>query len=419
MKKLLAGFMAFALMSMPAMAITDVSDKYWAAKEINAVVKDKIMTVNSEGKFMPEAKMTRIEFVNALLVVLANENLDVTTKNTFIDVTTSTPYYKNILRSKQMGLVYGYPDKTFKPNNQMKRAETQSVVSHITVDKVTDTSVLKNFKDYQEIPAWATMPYAKSIHHGIYVNYPDAKELRPNDMLTRAEAAVLLASLKEKIALVKSQYCGAERVFATEHLNINKKAPNNEVKITNTKNIILAGNVLQVEFEKAFKSKDHKAGDIVYFENDDPIYTVEGTLLIPDDSVFEAKVLEIKDPQWFNKNARVYMQLNKVTFPDGKTTALNAKPFYKDYALKEGWWMSAGKVALSTVAGAVVGSGAGVGIAFIPSPELPGKGVAIGAPVGAAVGLVTGLVTPGLNYNAREDEQIYVILIEDANILKP
>ena len=104
--------------------------------------------------------------------------------------------------------------------------------------------------------------------------------------------------------------------------------------------------------------------------------------------------------------------------PNGKTVDLNAKPFYKDYALKEGPWMTAGKLALYTVGGTAVGTGAGVGLAFIPSPHKIGTGIAIGAPVGAAVGLVTGLITPGLNYVAHEGEEIQVILLDDASIAK-
>ena len=97
---------------------------------------------------------------------------------------------------------------------------------------------------------------------------------------------------------------------------------------------------------------------------------------------------------------------------------MNAKPFYKDYALKEGPWMTAGKVALYTVGGTAVGTGAGVGFSFIPDPDKVGTGVAIGTPVGAGVGLITGLVTPGLNYVAHEGEEIQVILLDDASIAK-
>ena len=71
---------------------------------------------------------------------------------------------------------------------------------------------------------------------------------------------------------------------------------------------------------------------------------------------------------------------------------------------------------LCTVAGGVVGGGVGTGIAFIPSPALVGRGIAIGTPVGAAVGLITGIVTPGLEYHAKQGEEIVVILCESAKV---
>ena len=80
--------------------------------------------------------------------------------------------------------------------------------------------------------------------------------------------------------------------------------------------------------------------------------------------------------------------------------------------------MTAGKVALYTVGGAAVGIGSGVGLSFIPDPKKLVPGIAIGAPVGAGVGLITGLVTPGLNYSAKQGEDIRVILLEDASIAK-
>lgn len=78
--------------------------------------------------------MTRVEFVNALLKVLSNENLNVNISNKFSDISKDTPNYENILRSQQLGLVYGYPDGTFQPNRTVLRSEAQSVISHITKD---------------------------------------------------------------------------------------------------------------------------------------------------------------------------------------------------------------------------------------------------------------------------------------------
>ena len=419
MKKFVSGVMALCLLAFNAIpvlaaSIADVSQNYWASKEINIVVDNNIMTL-SGNRFNPEGNMTRVEFVNALLKVLSDENLNVTISNKFKDVQSSNPNYENILRSQQLGLVYGYPDGTFKPNNSVLRSEAQSVISHITKDMDADTSVLNQFKDAAAIPAWAKKVYAKTINYGIYVNYPDSRELRPNDNLSRAEAAVLLARLKEKLDLVKQEYIGTTRI---EHLDVTRKAPNNEVAINNIQSTINQGNVLVVAFEDKFKSEEHKAGDIVTFVADKDICTEEGTLIIPAGTKFVAQINEIQPPKKFNKNARVYPQLTKIILPSGKELAFNAKPFSKDYSLKEGPWMTTGKLLLCTAAGAAVGTGAGVGFAFIPSPANIGTGVAIGIPVGAAVGLVTGLITPGLQYHAKAGENIYVILLDDAVISK-
>ena len=419
MKKIISALMVLGLLSMntiPAFAanIADVGQNYWANKEINIVVDNDIMTL-SGNRFNPEGDMTRVEFVNALLKVLSNENLNVNISNKFSDVTKANPNYDNILRSQQLGLVYGYPDGTFQPNKSVLRSEAQSVISHITKDMNADKSILKQFKDASAVPAWATNVYAKTINYGIYVNYPDSRELRPNDNLSRAEAAVLLARLKNKLDLVKEEYIGTTTI---EHLAVTKKAPNNEVKVNNVERVISEGNVLAVAFEDKFKSEEHKAGDIVSFVAPEDINTKEGTLVLPAGTKFVAQLNEVRDPKWFNKNARVYPQLTQIILPSGQQVAFNAKPFTKDNSLKEGPWMTAGKLALYTVSGAAVGTGAGVGFAFIPNPTKIGTGIAIGAPVGAAVGLATGLVTKGLQYHAKSGELVYVILLDDASVPK-
>ncbi len=424
MKKLLAGLLVAGMLSITTSAvfayagIDDVDASYWAQTEIESVVNDSVMYLTN-GNFRPEEKISRVDFVAALLKVLGNDKAAITSDVAFSDVAAYGEDHDAIVRSQQIGLVYGYPDGTFRPNGYILRDEAQSVISHITIDGAVDNSIVAKYSDARKVPNWAKKVYAKTLSYGIYVNHPNENELRPTENLTRAEAAVLLYRLSQKLDLVKSQYKNVtETVLGTEHLNVTKKAPCDEVTITNLRNIIKEGNVLEIEFAEQFKSKLQAAGDSVTFTNPEDIVTEEGTLLIPAGSTFYGRVLDIQDPQWFNKNARVYAQINKVVFPNGQTVDMNAKPFYKDYALKEGPWMTAGKVALYTVGGAAVGTGAGVGFSFIPKPDKVGTGVAIGTPVGAGVGLITGLVTPGLNYVAHEGEEIKVILLEDASIAK-
>ncbi len=210
--------------------------------------------------------------------------------------------------------------------------------------------------------------------------------------------------------------CPQEQILCKEHLNINKKAPVNTVTITNYRKIICANNVLATVFECKFSSKTARAGDVVKFVIPENIYTCEGTLIIPACTKLVAEVTCVQKPKWFNKNARVALFFRCLVLPDGRVVQISGKPFTRDCLLKEGPWMTAGKIVLSTVTFGIIGAGAGAGFGFIPSPTQIGVGLAAGIPAGCGVGLIGALVTKGLQYKAKAGEQIFVILTSDASI---
>ncbi len=209
-----------------------------------------------------------------------------------------------------------------------------------------------------------------------------------------------------------------EQVISQQHLFAEKDAPCDKAVITNLRNIICKGNVFKITFDCKFWSEKVKAGDRVNFTVPESIYTQEGTLLVPACSKIVATVIKIEKQRIPNKNARVYLKFECLLFPDGSAIAMSAKPFTNDATLKEGPWMTAGKLAASTVGLGIVGAGAGTGFAFIPNPAKLGVGFAIGIPVGCTVGLITGLVTPGLKYHAKAGEAIKVILCDDLSLPK-
>lgn len=201
-----------------------------------------------------------------------------------------------------------------------------------------------------------------------------------------------------------------------EHLDVHKEAPCNEVIINNLQRIVKEGNVLEFAFNDGFYSKCQKAGDIVHFIVPESIYTCEGTLILPANAKVIAEVTKIEKPKIFNKNARVSLAFRKILFCDGTCIDIKARPFTDDCKLKEGPWMTAGKLLLSTIGLGAIGAGSGVGFAFIPNPAKIGTGLAIGIPVGAGVGLVTGLITPGLHYRAKCGERVYAVLLDEFTV---
>jgi hypothetical protein len=213
-----------------------------------------------------------------------------------------------------------------------------------------------------------------------------------------------------------AETCVQEQVLREEFLFPEKNCTERKVVITNNRNILCKGNVFKIAFDCKFSSENVKAGDKISFSFLESIYTQEGTLIIPACTKVYATVINIEKPKIFNKNARVYLRYDCIELPNYTPANINAKTFTKDGSLKEGPWMTAGKVAASTIGLGAVGAGAGVGFAFIPNPAKIGTGLAIGIPVGASVGLLTGLVTPGLKYHAKAGEKIKIILCEELSL---
>lgn len=207
-----------------------------------------------------------------------------------------------------------------------------------------------------------------------------------------------------------------ETVLCQQHLDVTKKAPTNTVTITNYRKIICANNVLAIVFQCKFCSKCARSGDVVNFVIPESLYTQEGTLIIPAGTRFVAEMIKVQQPKWFNKNARVTPLFKCFILPDGRVMPMCARPFTKDGTLKEGPWMTTGKIVLSTLTFGILGAGAGVGFGFIPSPTRIGTGLAAGIPTGCGIGLITALVSKGLQYKAKAGEQIFIILTNDMSV---
>jgi len=213
--------------------------------------------------------------------------------------------------------------------------------------------------------------------------------------------------------------CNCECIQSSEMIvGASSKAPSSSVGASENYYIICKGNVIKVAFECKFLSECAKEGDEVYFYVPKDICTNCGTLIIPMNSKFIGYVRGISPQKKLNKNARVYISINRMVLPDGTELEVKAKPFSKDFSLVENGWMTAGKLAASTVGLGAVGAGTGVGLAFIPKPHKIAVGAGTGVAIGCFIGLVTGLLTPGLKYHAKQGEEIKIIICEDLWIPK-
>lgn len=405
-----------------AKSYTDIADDYWAAEEIEDVVNKNIIPVFGDNTYRPGEKITRVEWTGMLLRALGLSEAPITSQPSYSDVTEATFGYNDIARSDQFGLIYGYTDGEFKPQRFITKVETASIMSHITKDTSVNTDIITQFADYGEVPQWGVFPFSKAIKYGLYVNHPLETELNPNRDLNRAEAAVLLARLMKALDLVQDDKKAEEfqtpatpqeYVLSVEHLDNYGVAAVDRVSITNLRRIILAKNVFKVSFVDSFNSTKVQIGDVIpfYFKKD--VVTKEGTLIIPADTKLYATVAELRDKDWINKNAEVYLHFTKMVFPNGHEYPFIARVLNnQEGVLSENKWL---KPLEYTVAGAAIG-GVAVGLPIGAANDRSGDGMAIGFPVGAGVGLVTGFLTPGVNFKARANEDVLVELKVDCSL---
>ncbi len=94
-----------------------------------------------------------------------------------------------------MGIIKGYPDATFRPNNEVTRAEfVKLIVEAAGLSKSADQV---RFDDADSIPQWAVSYMDIAVGAGLIQGYSinGAYMIKPNQTITRAEMAVILNRL--------------------------------------------------------------------------------------------------------------------------------------------------------------------------------------------------------------------------------
>lgn len=416
MKKFLSVLFAIFMLAGNAMAavITDVPKNHWAATEIAYCIKEGIIKPYSDNSFRPEMPVNRSEFNSMLLRALGHLPVEIHDKNKFKDLNNNHWAYSDILKSEQLGLLYGYPDKTFKPEVQITKAEVASIISHITKQSVENVGILSQFADGDKVPSWGKNQYAKSIELGIYVNYPEAAYLLPNKILNRAEAAVLLYRLRKAMGAVQEKYVAKSmNNSANEQLNIDDNNSNKNTLSTNFRKIVLEGNVLRANISENFGTRRSDIGEFLDFTFVNDVYTEEGALIIPKGSILSSVVESLDSQRTLNKNSKVSVTFNSITFPSGKTAPVQGRIFDSKGALTASKVATFGKIAGYTLGSAAVGVASGIGISAMPNPKKVAE-KSSDEPNNAE--LVTGLVTPGFTVKADVDASLFVELIQDFSI---
>lgn len=288
-------------------AFEDVPDGYWASCDINTLTENNVIAGYPDRTYKPNLPVSRAEMAT-LAVKGFNLNDDVTcSTNMFKDVPQGHWANKTIAKAVSNGLMTGYPNNTFKPNQPISRAEAFAIMAkgiNCPMDECKANEILNNYCDGEAVPAWAKIPVAKVLDNGGISEFPNPKEISPNKDASRAEIASMLENVR-----VAMGYSSKDKVSTADCGCDVKKA-------YYEKEDVVTIPTLQLTFDDEISAKSANIGDRFAAKTIDAV-TING-VEFPAGSRVDGKVLEVVRP---TKNCQGAIKLSFNTIKFGKCKA--------------------------------------------------------------------------------------------------
>ena len=163
---------------------TDISG-HWAKADIYFLVAMDAVTGYPDKTFRPENPITRAEFTTMLAKALGF------TQSSGDGFTDAAGHWASvyIAAASEQGLVRGYDEFTFKPDAQITRQEIATIVARAKELPIIGPD--PEFTDSSEIATWAKSAVSSAVANGVITGYPD-NAFRPQNGASKAEAVTML-----------------------------------------------------------------------------------------------------------------------------------------------------------------------------------------------------------------------------------
>ncbi len=188
----------YALVQHPV-EFSDVTG-HWAMDAINNMGSRMVVTGIGGNNYAPDAAMTRAEF--AAIIVRALGLSPTSGECGFDDMVVTDWYCGYVKTALAYGIVTGYDDSTFRPDDSITREQAMTMLAkamvitglntEFTVDEIGD--IFASYSDSHNASDYAVEGIAACLCSGI-VNGRTINTIEPEQNITRAEVAVMIERL--------------------------------------------------------------------------------------------------------------------------------------------------------------------------------------------------------------------------------
>lgn len=173
-------------------SFVDVPSSYWAKPFIQELANIGVISGFPDGTFRPDEPVTRAQF--AAIVRQAFRRGAVRAPIRFADVPSSYWATGAIQDAYATGFMSGYPGNEFRPEQQIPRVQVlTALTSGLQYSPAgSNETALQIYSDAAAIPDWARSSVAAATQKQLVVNYPNPQFLSPDRPATRADVAAFI-----------------------------------------------------------------------------------------------------------------------------------------------------------------------------------------------------------------------------------
>lgn len=328
--KLFLGFFVFAFALMPVSAqqaklFPDVAENHWAAAQIKELSEKGVIVGYPDGTFKPDDNVTRAEFACMAIRALGQEHTTVAQPVNFTDIAPDFWAYDMIQRALYFELISCPPTgQPFRPDDPVSHAEAVSVaVNALTTETISVQKAKEVLRCYTDLP---TTPDWYIIPAGKAEILSMNVHIPNTPMILNADKP---ATRAEITFLLKNMMEQAK-------LNPNKKLAEAmrkktgegyvipEAFVQGSIGTIPAGSLVPIQVGQTLSSQCSKCGEIYMAKAPQNYVTRDKYILICKGADLQGHLLDVKPGKLFIRNGVLVLKNDTVTTTNDQRTCFSA-----------------------------------------------------------------------------------------------
>lgn len=181
----------------PSLNFEDLDVNAWYHYDVDFTLTTGLMRGLDDDTFAPNIPVTRGMMAN---ILYRNENEpQVISSNSFVDVADDAYYANAVLWAKQVGIVTGVTEDEFAPEMHITREDFVTLIYRYTGYRgydiaLGDNEKIETFNDYSQISEYAVEAVRFALAYGL-IKGESETTICPKNLTTRAEAAAVFNRL--------------------------------------------------------------------------------------------------------------------------------------------------------------------------------------------------------------------------------